>query len=107
MNHDVVVGRAGETAQAPELHWGRSAGAQKHCARLIFTVPSLFPLTYSSGFIQIPPNEGGSFFKLDFPVQSFLVYRAAHYNPSKQTNDVHVYCLTNPAPILTIKPSEN
>jgi hypothetical protein len=29
-------------------------------------------------------------FKLDFPVQSFLMYRAVQYNPSKLTNGVHV-----------------
>jgi len=55
----------------------------------------LKPLSY----IILDGTQGGSFFKLDFPVQSFLIYRAAHYNPSKQTNDVHVYCLTNPVPL--------
>jgi len=44
-------------------------------------------------------------FKLGFAVQSFLIYRASQYNLSKLINGVHVYCLTNPVPILTIKPS--
>ena len=53
----------------------------------------LKPLSY----IILDGTQGGSFFKLDFPVQSFLIYSADYNNPSKPTNDVLVSLFDKPS----------